>query len=52
MDAAAAGILHLGSQKAGDTMTAHAWTSCDDEHVIGGASAEPLPPLAAFGPVT
>lgn len=46
------GVLHLGVQKAGDTMTAHAWTSCHDEYVVGGAGAERFTPLAAFGPST
>jgi hypothetical protein len=45
------GVLHLGVQKEGDTMTAHAWTSCRDEYVVGGAGAERFTPLAAFGPV-
>jgi hypothetical protein len=45
------GVLHLGVQVDGDTMTAHAWTSCNDEYVVGGAGAERFMPLAAFGPV-
>jgi hypothetical protein len=46
------GVLHVGVHKEGDTMTAHAWTSCGNENVVGGAGAERFTPLTAFGPRT
>ena len=46
------GVLHLGVQKDGETMAAHAWTSCGNQTVVGGAGSERFTPLAAFGPVT
>lgn len=40
----------VGVHKEGDTMAAHAWTSCGNEKVVGGAGAERFTPLTAFGP--
>lgn len=41
-------VLHLGVQKEGGAMSAHAWTSCNDEFVVCGAGAERFTPIAAF----